>query len=77
MAESQSSGIESYPYEKDKWAIQTYERNQGLIRNYINPLIGKAKLEDINIQFLERYYQKLLQPGSEMGSDGEEPCSLC
>ena len=48
-------------YGKDKWALQTYDRNQGLIRNYINPLIGKAKLEDINIQFLERYYQKLLK----------------
>ena len=26
-------------YGKDKWALQTYDRNQGLIRNYINPLI--------------------------------------
>ena len=48
-------------YGKDKWALQTYERNVGLIKNYINPLIGKAKIEEINIQFLERYYQKLLK----------------
>ena len=46
-------------YGKDKWALQTYARNVSLINNYINPLIGKVKLEDISIQFLERYYQKL------------------
>ena len=48
-------------YGKDKWALQTYDRNVSLINNYINPLIGKVKLEDISIQFLERYYQKLLK----------------
>ena len=58
-------------YGKDKWALQTYARNVSLINNYINPLIGKVKLEDtligkvkledISIQFLERYYQKLLK----------------
>lgn len=48
-------------YGRDKWALQTYDRNVSLINNYINPLIGKAKLEDISIQFLERYYQRLLK----------------
>ena len=48
-------------YGKERWALQTYDRNVSLIKNYINPLIGQTKLEDISIQFLERYYQRLLK----------------
>ena len=47
-------------YGRDKWSLSTYEGNQSVINNYINPLIGKTKLSEINTHFLERYYQRLL-----------------
>ena len=46
-------------YGKDKWALSTYSSNEALIRNYIIPLVGKTKLEEINTLFLEKYYQTL------------------
>jgi len=46
-------------YGKDKWALSTYAQNEALIRNYILPLVGKTKLEEINTLFLEKYYQTL------------------
>lgn len=48
-------------YGKEKWALSTYEGNVGLIRNYIEPMIGSVKLSEINTRFMERYYQGLLQ----------------
>ena len=48
-------------YGKEKWALSTYEGNVGLIRNYIEPMIGLVKLSEINTRFMERYYQGLLQ----------------
>jgi len=48
-------------YGKERWALFTYEGNVGLIRNYIEPMIGNVKLSEINTRFMERYYQGLLQ----------------
>ena len=48
-------------YGKDKWSLSTYDRNTGLINNYIKPIIGDTKLADINTRFLEKYYQQLLK----------------
>ncbi len=47
-------------YGKDKWAISTYERNTALINNYILPMIGDVKIDEISTHFLEKYYQQLL-----------------
>lgn len=47
-------------YEKDAWAVTTYEKNVAIINNYIIPLIGNTKLSDISIRFIEKYYQSLL-----------------
>ena len=47
--------------EKKKWALSTYEGNVGLIRNYIEPMVGSVKLSEINTRFMEKYYQGLLQ----------------
>lgn len=47
-------------YGKDKWAVSTYSSNLSLIRNYIVPMIGHAKLPEVNVRFLELYYQQLL-----------------
>ena len=38
-------------YGKEKWALSTYEGNVGLIRNYIEPMIGSVKLSEINTSF--------------------------
>ena len=46
-------------YAKEKWGVSTYYRNIGLINNYILPLIGDVKINEINIRFLESYYQRL------------------
>jgi len=47
-------------YGKDKWAVSTHHNNVNLIRNYIVPMIGDTKLSDINVRFLEMFYQQLL-----------------
>ena len=46
-------------YGKDRWSLSTYSSNEATIRNYILPLIGETKLQDINTRFLEKYYQSL------------------
>ena len=48
-------------YGKENWALSTYEGNVALINNYILPIIGTAKLSEINTRFIERYYQSLLK----------------
>ena len=42
-------------YGKENWALSTYEGNVSLINNYILPIIGDAKLSEINTRFIERY----------------------
>ena len=40
----------------------------GVINNYILPIIGNVKLEDINTRFIEQYYKKLLITPSVINS---------
>ena len=47
-------------YGKQKWALSTYGSNVALINNYINPLIGEKKLQELSVHFLEKFYQSLL-----------------
>ena len=48
-------------YGKSKWALSTYQANTALIANYITPLIGSMKLQDITTRVIEGYYQRLLK----------------
>ena len=48
-------------YGRDKWSLSTYDRNTGLINNYIRPMIGDTKITDITTRYLEKYYQQLLK----------------
>lgn len=48
-------------YGKSKWALSTYQANTALIANYIAPLIGSIKLQDITTRVIEGYYQRLLK----------------
>ena len=40
-------------YGKENWALSTYEGNVSLINNYILPIIGDAKLSEINTSTLK------------------------
>ena len=46
-------------YGKTKWSISMYTSNTGLIRNYIKPIIGKLKLNEVTSRSLEQYYKTL------------------
>lgn len=48
-------------YGKEAWALSTYSSNVSMINNYIIPIIGGDKLENINTRFIEKYYQRLLR----------------
>lgn len=48
-------------YGKNTWALSTYQSNNGLIENYIRPIIGGVKLSDLNTRVIEKYYQTLLK----------------
>ncbi|MBQ8160207.1 MAG: hypothetical protein IJ083_05595 [Clostridia bacterium] len=48
-------------YGKTKWSISAYNANTSLIRNYIEPMLGKTKLSDITTRTLEKYYLQLLR----------------
>ena len=48
-------------YGKSKWPLSTYQANTALIANYIAPLIGSMKLQDISTRVIEGYYQRLLK----------------
>mgnify|MGYP000031402040 CR=1 FL=1 len=40
-------------YGRTKWALSTYQANTALIANYITPLIGSMKLQDISTRVIE------------------------
>ena len=48
-------------YGRSKWAFSTYQSNVARIDNYIRPIIGSIKLQDITTRVIEGYYQKLLK----------------
>ena len=47
-------------YGKTKWSMSTYSSNISLLENYVYPLLGSLKLNEVTPRVLERYYQKLL-----------------
>ena len=48
-------------YGVNKWALSTYNTNKSLIDNYINPYIGKLRLEDCTPRAMEQYYLNMLK----------------
>lgn len=48
-------------YDKSKWAMSTYQSNLRLMENYIRPIIGGVRLEDMTTRVVEKYYQTLLK----------------
>lgn len=48
-------------YGVNTWAMSTYESKRGLIFNYIDPLIGDMKLDDLNTRVMDKFYQSLFK----------------
>lgn len=46
-------------YGEGRWALNTYDSNTGLVRNYINPHIGTMKIQDITPMFIDQFYKTL------------------
>lgn len=46
-------------YGVNTWAPSTYEGHKSLIDNYILPLIGDVKLDDINARMMDNFYKRL------------------
>jgi integrase len=47
-------------YGINTWAASTYESKRSLIDNYVLPIIGDVRLDDVNPRMMNSYYQKLL-----------------
>ncbi len=63
QAKTVSELLEEYTtvYGVNNWALSTYQARKGLISNYINPVIGDMKIEDVTTRVLDKYYQNLLK----------------
>lgn len=48
-------------YGKTKWSLSTYQSNYGLIRNYILPLLGNVRLEELSPRIVAELYRDFLQ----------------
>jgi len=48
-------------YGVNTWALSTYESKKSLLKNYVRPIIGDMKLEDINTRMMDQYYKSLLK----------------
>ena len=61
-AKTVSDLLEEYMsiYGVNTWAMSTYEARRSLIFNYINPLIGDLKLNEITPRTMDKFYQSLL-----------------
>lgn len=46
-------------YGVKRWGLSVYDSNTALIRNYINPIIGNIKIQQINSRTLDKYIQTL------------------
>ena len=47
-------------YGVNTWAMSTYESRKNLLSNYVQPIIGDLKLEDITPRVMDKYYRDLL-----------------
>lgn len=47
-------------YGVNTWALSTYEGHKAIIDNYIVPIIGDVKLDDLTPRMMDKYYQSLL-----------------
>ena len=48
-------------YGEQKWGLSAYKSNISLIRNYISPILGKMKIQDITKRVIDKFYRQLTQ----------------
>ncbi len=60
-------------YGLNSWAMSTYESRRSLIKNYINPIIGKMRLEDVTPRVIDQYYRNLLKVKMIKRKNGKAP----
>ena len=48
-------------YGVNSWAVSTFEAKKSLLKNYVRPIIGDMKLEEINTRVIDQYYRSLLK----------------
>ena len=46
-------------YGEKRWGLSMYDSQNSLIANYINPIIGDLKVQDINARVVDKYIQTL------------------
>lgn len=46
-------------YGEKNWGVSTYDSSTGLIANYINPLLGNVKVQEITPHFADKFYKRL------------------
>lgn len=60
-------------YGVNNWAPSTYESHKGLIDNYIRPLIGDVKLDDVNPKMMDQFYRQLQAVKAKPRPYGKQP----
>lgn len=69
-------------YGVNNWDVSTFDRNTGLIANYINPLIGHLEVQEVNTRIVEQYIQTLRKTPAvarvnrEAGKDYVTACTI-
>lgn len=48
-------------YGVNTWAMSTYESRKSILSNYVRPIIGDMKLEDVSPRVMDKYYRDLLK----------------
>ncbi|NJE40365.1 site-specific integrase [Faecalicoccus pleomorphus] len=59
-------------YGANKWSMSTLSAQQSLINNYINPIIGDLRLNEITTRTMDKYFQSLLKVKS-VSTQGRKP----
>lgn len=55
-------------YGRANWSVTTFRNKNSLIRNYIDPIIGKKKINQITTRMLSKYYVDLLSVKEASGN---------
>ena len=69
-------------YGTRKWGLSMYTSNTGLIRNYINPILGEVNLQDVDTRTVDKFISTLQKTrpvetnGRKAKSEYVTPCTI-
>ena len=69
-------------YGTKKWGLSMYAANTGLIRNYINPILGDVLVQDVDTRAVDRFITRLQRTkavtvnGRRPKSEYVTPCTI-